>query len=236
MNTMQTHRRYAFFDLDGTLIADTSIVSFYRYFLQAEHGHEVQARGAVILRAVNEKKQAGIERDELNSWFYQSYFAGLKLARLRTLAAEWLEARLQDPAFFFPSMTAYVQAYREKGIGTVLVTGSFREVAQPLANLLGMTAYLCAPLEESGGRYTGYMTGEPMIGAGKAAAVRNFAIRHHAALEACSGYGDDHTDIAFLSELGSASVLSNGSARLLSHAANLGWNVIDPYVPALAIS
>lgn len=225
---MHQYHRYAFFDMDGTLIADTSLITFYSYYLRTEFGARAAALGTEILQAVAAQRQAGIERDQLNAWFYERYFAGLQVSRLRDLAHGWLAAREADPGFFLAAMVSKVKAYQAQGVGTVLVTGSFREVVQPLATRLGIDVCLWAPLEEADGRYTGAMTGAPMIGAGKAAAVLTFLQQRHIAPRLCSGYGDDHTDIAFLSELGMPSALASGSPGLLAHARQFGWPVIDP--------
>lgn len=225
---MDHYSRYAFFDLDGTLIADTSLMTFYSYYLRAEFGARAPGLGKEILEAVTARRKAGIERDELNAWFYERYFAGLEAARLRELAQGWLAAREADAGFYQAALVARVHAYRAQGVGTVLVTGSFREVAEAVAARLGIAACLSAPLEEVDGRYTGAMTGAPMIGAAKAAAVLAFLRQRHVAPGQCFGYGDDHTDIDFLAVLGRPRALASGSPALLAHARRGGWPVIDP--------
>ncbi|NRR33517.1 HAD-IB family hydrolase [Oxalobacteraceae bacterium] len=219
--------RFAFFDLDGTLISDTSLLAFYRHYLSVEYPDSAEQRSADFAQALADRIASGIARDELNAWFYRNHFADLEVERIRALAQQWLAGRCADERFFKSGMVERVKAYRAQGVGTVLVTGSFREVVQPLAERFGIDACLCAPLEEVDGRYTGALTSRPMIGAGKRIAIEHFLAQHDVAPEYCSGYGDDHTDIAFLGSLGQPWALSSGTAELLAHARKSGWSVIE---------
>ncbi len=225
---MTTHyRRYAFFDLDGTLIADASVIAFYHYYIEREQPQQAPQLAAQFSTTLANKLRAGVARDAINAWFYQTHFCDLAVSQVQHLADDWLASRSADAQFFKQTVIDLLQSYRAQGIGTVLITGSFREVVAPLAQRFQADAYLCAPLVEEHGRYTGALHAAPMIGEGKAAAIRQFLAQHQVDAQDCIGVGDDHTDIPFLSILGTPMALASGTEALLAHAAQFNWGVIN---------
>lgn len=220
------YRRYAFFDLDGTLISDTSILAFYKYFLESEYPLQAEQRYNKFTERLGSLRQGDVARDEINRWFYASHFAGVEVERLRCTAERWLESRYTDHTFLKPRMLALVLRHRAHGVGTVIVTGSFREVVEPLARRIGIGAYIAAPLDERAGIYTGALTDAPTIGQGKASAVTRFLALRGIDPESCYGYGDDHTDIPFLECLGHPHALASGTGELLAYARHAGWALV----------
>lgn len=220
------HAAYAFFDLDGTLIAETSLLGFYRYYLETEWPDQGAQLHQAFKQRLVELQASQTDRAEINAWFYRSCFAGLGVARVRELSQRWLVSRLKDPHFLKQRVIERMRWHRSAGVGCVLVTGSFREVAAPLARHFGMDGWLCAPLEQVDAIYTGALTGHPMIGAGKSSAVLQFLAERRIEPEACFGYGDDHSDIPFLQCVGHPHALSSGTDELLQHARSAGWSVL----------
>lgn len=217
---------YAFFDLDGTLISDVSVVAFLRFYLESEFPESAESRWVEFHTALSSMRYQGVARDKINAWFYHRYFTGIEIELVRHHAERWVEMRCRDTSFIKAEVFKALQEHREMGTGNVLVTGSFREIADPLAKRFGIDSYICAPLEEIDGRYTGRMTAAPTIGYGKWLAVDRFLTEHDVAPEDCLGYGDDHTDIPLLERLGQPFVIATGSAQLLAHANISGWNVL----------
>lgn len=217
---------YAFFDLDGTLISETSLLGFYRFYLETEWPGQGTQLHHDFTQRLAELQHRHIDRAEINAWFYRSCFAGISVERVRELSQRWLVSRLKDPHFLKQKVLDRMRWHRAAGAGCVLVTGSFREVAAPLARHFGMDDWLCAPLEQIDAIYTGALTAHPMIGAGKSRAIQQFLAERRIEPEACFGYGDDHSDIPFLQCVGHPHALSSGSAELLDHARTAGWSVL----------
>lgn len=219
--------RYAFFDLDGTLISQASVIAFYRHYVEAEFPDRAARLWQEFHAAVTHMRAAGVPRDEINAWYYRQHLAQADVARLRVLAADWVDERWRDPAFVRHHVLEHARSHRAARVGTVLVTGSFRELVQPLAARLGIDAYLCAPLEERDGRYTGALTAPPTIGCGKWLAIEHFLREHGVAAHHCFGYGDDHSDIPFLERLGEPRVVAEATSELKAHAHSHGWRVLQ---------
>lgn len=218
---------YAFFDLDGTLITEKSLLSFFAFYLDVE-GLAPLARWMEFSRELAARLAAGAHREHLNAWFYRNALAGIRVDRLRELAARWCAERCSDSIFFNARVVDCLERHRAEHVGTVIVTGSFREVVAPLAERLNVDHVICAPLEEADGRYTGALTARPTIGKGKLVAVDRFMVENGVEAASCFGYGDDHTDIDFLRRLGSPRVPANSTTQLLLHAREQGWDVLDP--------
>lgn len=218
---------YAFFDLDGTLITEKSLLSFFAFYLEVE-GLGRFARWVEFSRELSRRLAAGAPREQLNAWFYRNAFAGIRVDRLRELAVRWCAERCSDSIFFNAQVVDCLERHRAERLGTVIVTGSFREVVAPLAERLNVDHVICAPLEESDGYYTGALTARPTIGGGKLAAVDRFIRENGVNAATCVGYGDDHTDIEFLRRLGRPRVPANSTVELLLHAREQGWDVLEP--------
>lgn len=219
--------RYAFFDLDGTLISEASVISFYHYYVERKFPRQAAQLSAQFRATLVEMIHSGVGREDMNAWFYKTHFHDVEVSHIRSWANAWLATRCPDPRFFKEPVLEAMQRCRAQGIGTVVITGSFREVVAPLVERFQADAYLCAPLEEVAGRYTGILTAHPMIGQGKALAITQFLAEHEIAAQDCYGYGDDHTDIDFLALLGKPTVLTSGTGQFLAHAKMQGWDTIE---------
>ncbi|HEY2517036.1 MAG TPA: HAD-IB family hydrolase [Polyangiaceae bacterium] len=219
----------AFFDVDGTLWTERSVVSFYRALLEERHGlPEGAARFERFLADAAVKTAVGEGRETLNAWFYETCFRDLEVALAAKVAGSWYEARARQPGFFLEAVVRRAEEHVAVGDAVVLVSGSFREVVAPLAERIGAAHLLIAPLEERGGVYTGRLVGKPMIGEGKADAVRRFLEEHRFRSERCYGYGDDDTDVPFLACVGTPTIVSPLGAPLSTYARSRGWSVLDP--------
>ena len=225
---MNRSARYAFFDLDGTLIADASIPAFFKYYLNQESADNAKAIWAEFSQKFSDMCLQGISRDNINSWFYNTYFCSISIARVRELSQQWLNSYDLSQNFFKKKLINYLNAHIKNGIKVVLVTGSFREIVAAIGNIIHIDACLCAPLEEKDGYYTGRLTSEPMIGIGKRLAVEEFLCKNNISPQHCYGYGDDPTDIPFLDILGYPHALTSGDPRLLEYAHQASkWTIID---------
>src|SRR5690606_24464858 len=90
---------YAFFDLDGTLITEKSLLSFFAFYLEVEELARL-ARWVEFSRELAARMAGGAQREQLNAWFYRNALAGIRVDRLRELAARWCSERCSDSIFF----------------------------------------------------------------------------------------------------------------------------------------
>jgi HAD superfamily hydrolase (TIGR01490 family) len=206
-------RRFAFFDLDETLIRYKSALGCHAVYA-AHCGRQLVSSDDWRWGRpdVREWLQAGVsqgrDRDTLNRSFYQRYFAGVAVADMETAAGVWYVG-LRPLGLYRDSVLAALTLCRARGYEIVIVSGSFKEVVANVALDLGIQHTLCAPLTEQDGRYTGTLDSAPMIGRGKQRAVADFLDARDADLEHCLGFGDDISDLPFLTYLGRAYVCAH---------------------------
>jgi putative phosphoserine phosphatase / 1-acylglycerol-3-phosphate O-acyltransferase len=210
----------AFFDFDGTLIDGYSATA---YFTDRFRRREMRFDEAVdILRVLwrgdmDEREFADViskavvelaahpEQEVIELW---SRLFKEKIARL-----------------LFPEAWSLVKAHQKMGHTVAIATSATRYQAAPIAEELGIEHLLCTRATVSDGRLTGGVEGAPLWGAGKAAAVCDFATAHGIELSRSYGYANGNEDIAFLKTVGHATAV-NPKPALIEAAQRAGWTML----------
>lgn len=193
---------YAFFDLDGTLINDTSLFSFYEFYVRTVGSEALQCAWISSREELAQMRAQNCSREEQNAWFYRRHFEGMPIQHAKIAARGWFALKSSELGFFKNDVVNCLARHRRQGARIVMVTGSFIEVAHCVGEQLGVAHYLCAPLRVKKGFYSGQLTDQPMIGQGKAVAVQRFLAAQGVSAKDCYGYGDDSSDLPFLNLLG----------------------------------
>ncbi|NLH79457.1 MAG: HAD-IB family hydrolase, partial [Phyllobacteriaceae bacterium] len=173
-----------------------------------------------VLAEVRAARAACRSRVEINDHYYAT-FAGQSRAAVRASAERLVEAGGLRPK---PMMVDRLEAHRRDGDGIVVVSGSSRDIIEPLLRRLGITDTLCAEPETRDGRYTGRLLARA-IGPHKAERLRDFCAAHHVDRSRCTAYGDDISDAPMLSEVG-RSVAVDPEPRLAGLARDRGWEIL----------
>jgi HAD superfamily hydrolase (TIGR01490 family) len=218
--------RAAFFDVDGTLWAEKSLLSFYRTYLDHEDPGSADRAWASFERDVERLQRAGVPREEQNRWFYRTRFAGLPVKRAAELARVWFAERSARSGFFLQAVMNRARSHVRQGDLVVLLTGSFREIVEPLAARIGTALMITAPLCVRSGRYTGELDGPPTIGAGKAVALAAFLDERGIDPASTFGYGDDVSDVPFLERIANPVAIVTGGVGEPAFATERGWEVL----------
>ena len=100
------------------------------------------------------------------------------------------------------------------------------ELAEIIADRLGLTGALGTVAETVDGKYTGLLVGDVLHGEAKAHAVQELAAREGLDLAQCSAYSDSINDIPMLSLVGTA-VAVNPDSALRAEARDRGWEIRD---------
>ncbi len=218
MNEQQP--RFAFFDVDDTLIAIKSMFDFFPFWC-ARTGQSGEMKR--FEEAFSKARAAGASREKLNHLYYR-FFQGADLVQLETVATEWFSDRFEaNPAPFFKRVTDRLEAHRVGGVHPVFISGSMLPLLAPIASELQVAHILCTKLIiDDLGRLTGEIGAPQTIGDGKAVAIRQFLANHHAAPAECFAYGDDISDIAMLEAVGN-SVAVGSHPELLRISRQRGW-------------
>ena len=208
----------AFFDFDGTLIDGYSARAFFSERLK---NRDIGFRE--LLRTVVES--ANVER------------RGADITRLMNTAVKALAGRSQDEIdaagddlyvkkiadMVFPGARALVSAHVDKGHTIVIASSATPPQIVPAARALGITHVLATEFEvDDDGILTGRVSGDIRWGAGKAAAVAEFAEDHGVDLTESFAYSNGAEDVPMLKVVGRPRPL-NPDEKLQDIAAERGW-------------
>ncbi|OXT01651.1 HAD family hydrolase [Notoacmeibacter marinus] len=221
----RSSRRFAFFDVDDTLIHIKSMFDFFRFWTL--DWLEDPDRLALFEADFAWRRRAGQPREDLNRAYYR-YFKNLEPDRLTEAGQAWAARWLAAPdRLFVASAVSELRRLQGEGVEAVFVSGSFDAVLQPLADQLDVTHSLATTLLIGhDGRFSGEI-GEPQtIGAGKADAVRAFLAHHEADASLCYAFGDDMSDLPMLRSVGTPVVVGSDSP-LARHATSQSWKTLS---------
>lgn len=220
--------RFAFFDVDETLIHTKSMFSFREFFFRncAEGSKSERTLEHVrFSRSIADYQRRGMSREFINRKYYESY-RGLKPEDVRGCARKWFR-RLEEetPDLYVAPVINLLRKHRGSGEEPVLVSGSSVEILAPLAEALGIHHLLATRLETRDGRYTGRILPPQIIGEGKREAIEGFLVEHGARAEECFAYGDHPSDLPMLEAVGHPRAVGD-DVRLRTIATELGWTVV----------
>ena len=118
---------------------------------------------------------------------------------------------------------------RAEGCVTLLVSATFKAMADVAARTLGMDAAVATLMEKDAqGRYTGRVQGDVIAGPQKYAAASAWCDKNlgQGAWELAYAYGDHHSDVDLLSRAKEAFAVCPGST-LRPIAKKRGWQILD---------
>lgn len=222
--------KFAFFDVDETVIRFKSMFLFNEYYcknvgvLPSLFGG---LRHRIFMRLIQSYWRDGRSREFINALYYHR-FKGRKRSTVRELSWRWYNAmRNEHQSIYNPAALNIIRRHQENRTKIVLVSGSFEELLEPIAEELGVDRVLATQLEVSRGRYTGKIVPPQMIGAGKALAVRTLLAAEGANRADAWAYGDHTSDIAMLEEVDHPTIVSSDK-RMIEIAMERGWPIVDP--------
>lgn len=220
--------RFAFFDVDETLIRTKSMFSFKEFFCRncaESSGSAGVLEHRRFMRSMADYQRRGMSREFINRKYYESY-RDLRPEDVRDCAREWFSnLKTGIPGLYVEPAIDLLRRHRANGEEPVLVSGSSVEILAPLAEELGVRHVLATRLEIRDGRYTGRILPPQMIGEGKRRAVEAFLAEQGAAAEECFAYGDHPSDLPMLEAVGNPNAVGDDE-RLEAIAVDRGWNVV----------
>ena len=192
--------RAAFFDLDKTVIAKTSVVAL---------GPHLHARGFIkrrtLARAVMGQLMFlwfGADQNKMEK-IRQSMLKiakGWNAEEIRTLATETLHDVIEP--LIYREALELIDFHRAEGDEVWIVSSSPAEVVEPFAAIIGANGAIASRSAlDKKGRYTGEMEFFCQ-GPNKAAAIRELAEARGIDLEASAAYSDSETDVPMLETVG----------------------------------
>ena len=218
--------RYAFFDVDGTLLKMNSMLSFMEYFFHAYHGNKKGKIKSIHYAWRRKWAYRNYSREALNSAYYKN-FSGIEEARLMTIGKQWFIDKvlsINDP--FYNAVLSELRWHQQTGAHVVLVSGGFRGSLGPLAEHLNIKTVLCVEPEVRNGKLSGKIASPQTIGKGKVLAIEQFLkTQLSSQLSQSYAYGDHSSDLPML-KLVDHPVVVGKDAELLKAAHQFRWKII----------
>ena len=215
-------KRAAFFDLDRTLLGDSSGLliadAMVERGLMSDRDRALSDVGRRFFKVVGE------------TWFGMQLtkralgrIAGWSAADLREASARSIEKL--DAAVYLEAR-ALIERHKADGHLVIIATSTGRDIVEPLADRLGVDQLIATEYEEDAqGVYTGNMIGKWLWGPDKAEAVKAFAEREGVDLDESFAYSDSYYDRHLLEIVGYPRVV-NPDAMMRAYAVRKGWPVL----------
>jgi HAD superfamily hydrolase (TIGR01490 family) len=210
----------AFFDLDKTVIAKSSVVAFGGpFYREGLISKRTIVRG-IYAQFVYQLVGADDEKMERMREAMLMLTRGWEQARIKEIVRETLEEVLSP--IIYAEALELIEEHRKAGRKTVIISSSPIETVEPLGEYLNVDAVIAtrARLDEEG-RYTGDLEFYA-YGPHKADAMREMAVTEGIDLAGSYAYSDSITDLPML-ELVGYPVVVNGDRDLLRIARERGW-------------
>ncbi|MEV0846428.1 HAD-IB family hydrolase [Streptomyces sp. NPDC049954] len=221
-------RTAAFFDLDKTVIAKSSTLTFSKSFYQGG----LISRRAALRTAYTQFVflVGGADHDQMERM--RQYLSGLcrgwNVQQVKEIVAETLHD-LIDP-IIYDEAASLIEEHHAAGRDVVLVSASGVEVVEPIGELLGADRVVATRMVVG---EDGCFTGEVeyyAYGPTKAEAVKELAASEGYDLSRSFAYSDSATDLPMLEAVGHPAAV-NPDRALRKEAVARDWPVLDFHRP-----
>jgi HAD superfamily hydrolase (TIGR01490 family) len=221
-------RTAAFFDLDKTVIAKSSTLTFGKSFYQ---GGLINRRAA--LRTAYAQfvfLVGGMDHDQMERTreYLSALVRGWNVQQVKEIVAETLHD-LIDP-IIYDEAASLIEEHHTAGRDVVIVSTSGAEVVEPIGELLGADRVVATRMVVGD---DGCFTGEVeyyAYGPTKAEAVKELAESEGYDLSRCYAYSDSATDLPMLEAVGRPHAV-NPDRALRREAVARGWPILDFHRP-----
>jgi HAD superfamily hydrolase (TIGR01490 family) len=220
-----TSHRAAFFDVDNTLVRGSTLYFLGRGMYQ--RGFFTKADISRFVVANIRFRMTGTEKKEVIEKFQSAatdFIGGHKVDDIKRIGEEiydeFVSPKLWQGTF------EIAKSHLDRGEEVWLVTAAPQDMADIIAQRLGLTGALGSKAMIKDGIYTGELEGKLLHGIEKAKAIQKLSQEHGFVLDDCYSYSDSHNDIPLLQAVGHPCAI-NPDAILRIRALAEGWPIHD---------
>ncbi|KNB49017.1 HAD family hydrolase [Streptomyces caatingaensis] len=215
-------RTAAFFDLDKTVIAKSSTLTFGKSFYQGGLINRRAALRTAYTQFVFLLGGADHEQMERMRKYLSELCRGWNVHQVREIVAETLH-ELIDP-IIYDEAASLIEEHHAAGRDVVIVSTSGAEVVEPIGRLLDADRVVATRMVVEDDVFTGEVE-YYAYGPTKAEAVRELAASEGYDLAGCYAYSDSATDLPMLEAVGHPHAV-NPDRALRREAAAREWPVL----------
>ncbi|MGW0602746.1 HAD family hydrolase [Streptomyces sp. NPDC002644] len=221
-------RTAAFFDLDKTVIAKSSTLTFGRSFYQGGLINRRAALRTAYTQFVFLAGGADHEQMERMRRYLSAMCRGWDVQQVRDIIAETLHD-LIDP-IIYDEAASLIEEHHMAGRDVVIVSTSGSVMVEPIGEMLGADRVVATRMVVGeDGRFTGEVE-YYAYGPTKAQAIRELAESEGYDLSRCFAYSDSATDLPMLETVGHPHAV-NPDRTLRREAVARGWPILDFHRP-----
>jgi len=220
-----TSQRAAFFDVDNTLVRGSTLYFLGRGMYQ--RGFFTKADISRFVVANIRFRMTGTEKAEVINKFQNAatdFIGGHSVEDIKKIGEEIYDEFVSPK--LWQGTCEIARSHLDKGEEVWLVTAAPQDMANIIAQRLGLTGALGSKAHIENGIYTGTLDGKLLHGVEKAIAIQELAKDHGFELKDCYSYSDSHNDIPLLQAVGHPCAI-NPDAVLRIRALAEGWPIHD---------
>jgi len=216
----------AIFDMDHTVLGIDCDHS-WKYFL-ADEGFAPLAHRDEADRFLDLYHKG---RTPINEFieFQLSEFAGRSIAEIRTIADKHFEQRVRK--LIYLQARNVIDKFNHDEIDTILLTGTNRIIANPIAKSLDVSRLIATEPEIEDGYFTGRIDGPFLMKEVKFKSAKDLCSERNIDLDRVTYFADSITDVPLLEKVGYPVVINPRKDMLLIAKANQWqikyWHNID---------
>lgn len=220
----------ALFDLDNTLIAGDSDVTWGRFLADIGAVDPVVTH-TTHTRFYEEYLQGTLDIREFCRFAFRPLVEH-PLSRLESWRQQFLHDYIRP--MIAPGTPALLEQHRRAGDTLVIITATNSFVTRPIAELLGVAELIATEPEMRNGQFTGELYGTPSFREGKVTRLQEWLLARGESPEhiaAATFYSDSQNDIPLLEAVRHA-VAVDPDPALAEHARRRGWREISLRSPS----
>ncbi len=215
-------KKFAVFDLDGTLI---------RWQLYHSIADKLAHLGHIGQADFDSVKNARLEwktrKPESSFGSYEKTLIAIYEKALKTLdyqtfmqAAEKAASEHREQVYTYTS--GLIKELKSKGYALLAISGSQIEIVEMVARHWGFDDWVGSEYKRTGDKFTGEVY---VASKDKQKVLRQLIAKHGLTLEDSVAVGDSESDIPML-EMVATPIVFNPTSGLLAHAKSRGWKIV----------
>jgi HAD superfamily hydrolase (TIGR01490 family) len=214
-----TMRPAAIFDLDGTLIPNTSAERTFFF-------HLLRTGGLSVFDVIKLVKPVLSFHGNLHrvTVANKAYLRHKKVEKFEAVARKFFEPQVKN--LVFRNMAETIEKHREQDDILLLLSGTLNIIAECFVRALHLDGARTTDLETRNGAYTGRTIGVVPYGFGKIEALRELRQRYEFDQNHTTLYANSYSDRYVLNAV-EKPVAVNPDKRLAQYARKNNWRIID---------